>query len=128
MNRFEMLNGRKLSGSLLVISTVMSSIFLAETKVGMREAVRPTWLASNCTASLFSTLSTFHTTASALNGEPSWNLTPGRSLNVHLVLSASLTFHSVASPAISTLGLFDDERSHMVSASYIVSPAKRLPS
>src|SRR6202007_1284797 len=79
-------------------------------------------------ASLFRTLSTFHTTASAVNGEPSWNLTPGRSLNVHLVLSASLTFHSVASPGISTLGLSDDERSHIVSASYIVSPVKRLPS
>src|ERR1700745_3379930 len=124
MKRLVRLIGKKLSGSLVVISTVMSSIFLAETSVGMREAVRPTWLASNCTASLFSTLSTFHTTASALNGEPSWNLTPGRSLNVHLVLSASLTFHSVASPGISTLGLSDDERSHIVTASYIVSPVK----
>src|SRR5215472_1190415 len=126
MNRLERLIGRKLSGSLVVNSTVKSSIFFAETSVGMREAVSPTWLASNCTASLFSTLSTFHTTASALNGEPSWNLTPGRSLNVHLVLSASLTFHSVASPGISTLGLSADERSHIVSPSYIVRPVKRL--
>src|SRR5215475_2958071 len=128
MNRLETLMGRKLSGSLVVSSTVRSSIFLADTSDGMRDAVRPTWAGSNCAASLFRTLSTVHTTASAVNGEPSWNLTPGRSLNVHFVLSASLTFHSVASPGISTLGLSDDDRSHIVSASYIVSPVKRLPS
>ena len=64
----------------------------------MRDAVTPTWLASNCGASCFSTLSTFQTTASALNGEPSWKVTPGRSLKIHLVLSASSTFHSVARP------------------------------
>ena len=70
----------------------------AEASVGMREAVTPTWLASNCGASCFSTFSTFQTTASALNGEPSWKLTPGRSLKVHFFLSASSTFHSVARP------------------------------
>ena len=71
MNRLVRLIGRKLSGSLVVNSTVMSSILRAETSVGMREAVTPTWLASNCGASCFSTFSTFQTTASALNGEPS---------------------------------------------------------
>ncbi|MGY4316526.1 hypothetical protein ACVWW1_005853 [Bradyrhizobium sp. JR3.5] len=71
MNKLVRLIGRKLSGSLVVSSTVMSSILRAETKVGMREAVTPTWLASYCGASCFSTLSTFQTTASALNGEPS---------------------------------------------------------
>ena len=35
---------------------------------------------------------------------------------------------SVASPGIITLGLSADERSHIVSASYIVRPVKRLPS
>ena len=94
----------------------------------MREAVTPTWLASNCGASCFSTFSTFQTTASALNGEPSWKVTPGRSLKVHFFLSASSTFHSVESPGIITLALSADDRSHIVSASYIVRPVKRLPS
>ncbi|MHC2641172.1 hypothetical protein ACVMHZ_003929 [Bradyrhizobium liaoningense] len=128
MNRLVRLIGRKLSGSLVVSSTVMSSIFFAEASVGMREAVTPTWLASNCGASCFSTFSTFHTTASALNGEPSWNVTPGRSLNTHLVLSASSTFHSVARPGITTLALSAEDRSQPVSASYMVRPVKRLPS
>ena len=128
MNRLVRLIGRKLSGSLVVSSTVMSSILLAEASVGMREAVTPTWLASNCGASCFSTFSTFQTTASALNGEPSWKVTPGRSLKVHFFLSASSTFHSVASPGIITLGLSADDRSHIVSASYMVRPVKRLPS
>ena len=105
MKRLVRLIGRKLSGSLVVSSTVMSSIFFADASVGMRDAVTPTWLASNCGASCFSTFSTFHTTASALNGEPSWKVTPGRSLKIHLVLSASSTFHSVARPGITTLGL-----------------------
>ena len=111
MNRLVRLIGRKLSGSLVVSSTVMSSILLADASVGMREAVTPTWLASNCGASCFSTFSTFHTTASALNGEPSWKVTPGRSLKVHLVLSASSTFHSVARPGITTLALSAEDRS-----------------
>src|SRR6476660_9517553 len=126
MNRLVRLIGRKLSGSLVVSSTVMSSIFFAEASVGMREAVTPTWLGSNCGASLFRTFSTFHTTASALNGEPSWKVTPDRSLKVHLVLSASSTFHSVASPGIITLALSAEERSHIVRVSYIVRPVKRL--
>ena len=71
MNRLVRLIGRKLSGSLVVNSTVRSSTLRAEASVGMREAVTPTWLASNCGASCFSTFSTFQTTASALNGEPS---------------------------------------------------------
>src|SRR5258707_4333872 len=128
MNRLVRLMGRKLSGSLVVNSTVMSSILRAEASVGIREAVTPTWLGSNCGASCLSTFSTFQTTASALNGEPSWNVTPGRSLNVHFFLSASFTAHSVASPGIITLGLSADERSHIVRASYIVRPVKRLPS
>ena len=66
MNRLVRLIGRKLSGSLVVNSTVRSSILRAEANVGMREAVTPTWLASNCGASCFSTFSTFQTTASAL--------------------------------------------------------------
>ncbi len=114
MNRLVRLIGRKLSGSLVVSSTVMSSIFFAEASVGMREAVTPTWLASNCGASCFSTFSTFHTTASALNGEPSWKVTPGRSLKIHLVLSASSTFHSVARPGITTLALSAEDRSQPV--------------
>src|SRR6478672_7684215 len=119
------LMGRELSGSLVVNSTVMSSILRAEASVGIRDAVTPTWLGSNCTASCLSTFSTFQTTASALNSEPSWNFTPRRSLNTHLVLSFGSTFHSVESPGITTLGFSADERSQVVSPSYMVLPVKR---
>jgi len=71
---------------LVISSTVMSSIFFADAKVGMREAVTPTWLASNCGASCFSTFSTFQTTASALNGEPSWKVDAGTQLEGPLLL------------------------------------------
>src|SRR2546430_17222532 len=127
MNRLVRLIGRKLSGSLVINSTVMSSTLRAEASVGMREAVTPTWLGSKCGASCFSTFSTFQTTASALNGEPSWKVTPGRSLNVHFFLSASSTDHSVASPGITTLGLSPDDRSQLVRPPTLVSPAKRCP-
>src|SRR3982074_2006506 len=122
MNRLVRLIGRKLSGSLVVNSTVMSSILRADAKVGMRDAVTPTWLGSNCGASCLSPFSTFQTTASALNGEPSWKLTPGRSLKVHFFLSASSTAHSVARPGIMTLGLSADDRAPHLSAAYKVRP------
>src|SRR3954470_12943724 len=128
MNRLVRLIGKKLSGSLVLNSTVMSSILRAEANVGMRDAVTPTWLGSHFGASCFSPFSTFQTKASALNGEPSWKVTPGRSLKTHFFLSASSTFHSVERPGIITLGLSADERSHIVSASYMVRPVKRLPS
>ena len=117
MKRLVRLIGRNESGSEVVSSTVMSSILRAMRSVGMREAVTPTWLGSKCGAALSRTLWTFHTTASALKLEPSWNLTPGRSLNTHFVLSASSTFHSVATPGISTEASFAFERSHWVSES-----------
>lgn len=120
--------GRKESGSDVVSSTVYSSMARAERNVGMRDAVTPTWLASNCGASSLSTLSTFHTTASALKGDPSWNVTPRRSVNVHLVVSPSLTAHSMARPGMSAEGSSALDRSHIVRASYIVRPVKRLPS
>src|SRR6202795_2888830 len=126
MKRLVRLIGRKLSGSLVVNSTVMSSILRAETKVGMHDAVTPTWLGSNCGASCLRTFSTFQTTASALEGEPSWKVTPGRSVNVHFFLSDSSTFQSVASPGIATLALSAEDRSHIVSASNMVRPVKRL--
>src|SRR3954463_14423815 len=68
MNRLVRLIGRNESGSLVTSSTVMSSIFFAEAKVGMREAVTPTWLASNCGASCFSTFLKVQTTAVAMHG------------------------------------------------------------
>src|ERR1700719_1492873 len=128
MKRLVRLIGRKLSGSVVVNSTVMSSILRAEASVGIRDAVTPTWLGSNCSASCLSTFSTFQTTASALNGEPSWKVTPERSLNVHFFLSVASTAHSVASPGIRTLGLSADDKSHAVKPSYMVRPVKRLPS
>ena len=117
MNRLVRLMGRNASGSLVVSSTVRSSSLRALLSVGMREAVTPTWLASNWGASLSSTLFTFHTTASAFSGAPSWNFTPGRSLKVHLVLSLASTAQLVASAGISTLGASALERSHCVSES-----------
>jgi hypothetical protein len=89
----------------------------AERSVGIREAVTPTWLASKWGAPLSSTFCTFHTTASAVKGEPSWKTTPGRSLNVHFVLSAASAAHSVARPGISTEGASAFDRSQWVSAS-----------
>lgn len=71
MNRFVRLKGRKLSGSDVVSSTVNSSMALAPVRVGMRDAVTPTWLASKWGASSLRTFSTFQTTASALKGLPS---------------------------------------------------------
>ncbi|KAG1449444.1 hypothetical protein G6F57_016628 [Rhizopus arrhizus] len=85
MYRLVRLLGRNESGSDVVSSTVRSSIFRADTSVGIREAVTPTWLGSNCGALLSSTLPTFHTTASALKSDPSWNFTPGRSLKRYRV-------------------------------------------
>jgi hypothetical protein len=117
MNRFVRLIGRNASGSLVVSSTVMSSTLRAVRSVGMREAVTPTWLGSNCGASLSSTFCTFHTTASALKAEPSWNLTPGRSLKTHLVLSLASTAQELASAGTSTLGASAFDRSHCVSES-----------
>ena len=52
INKLVKLIGKNESGSLVVSSTVMSSIFLALLNVGMREAVAPTWLASKCAAAL----------------------------------------------------------------------------
>ena len=60
--------------------------------------------------------------------EPSWNLTPLRSLKTHLVLSAESTLHSVAMPGITTLGLSAEDKSHCVRASNSGMPVKRLPS
>ena len=94
----------------------------------MREAVTPTWAGSYCSASLSSTLPTFQTTASALKALPSWNFTPGRSLNTHLVLSLSFTAQDRARPGISSLGLSALLSSQWVSASYSGMPVKRLPS
>ena len=117
MKRLVRLIGRKASGSVVTSSTVMSSILRALFSVGMREAVTPTWLASNCGASLSSTFWTFQTTASALNAEPSWNLTPGRSLKTHFVLSLASTAPDVATPGMRTLGASALDRSHCVSES-----------
>ena len=128
MNRLVRLIGSSASGAAVVSSTVMSSILRALRRFGMREAVTPTWLGSKCGASCLSTFSTFQTTASASNAEPSWNFTPGRSLKIHLVLSSGATLHSVATPGITTLALSADERSQVVSPSYMVLPVKRLPS
>jgi hypothetical protein len=63
--------GSKASGAAVVSSTVMSSILRALRRLGMRDAVTPTWLGSKCVASCLRTFSTFQTTASALNSEPS---------------------------------------------------------
>ena len=50
----------------------------------------------------FSSLSRFHTTASALKSLPSWNFTPSRRVNTQRVLSPSSTFQQVARPGTST--------------------------
>src|ERR1700693_3952311 len=128
MKRLVRLIGKRLSGCAVVNSTVAGSILRALLKVGIRDAVTPTWLASKFGASLSRTLATFQTTASASKEEPSWNLTPGRSLNTHLVLSVASTAHSVASKGMTTLGFSAEDRSQPVKPSYIVLPVKRFPS
>ncbi len=55
----------------------------------MRERPCADWRWSYCGASFFSSLSKFHTTASAVNSEPSWNFTPSRILNIQRFLLAS---------------------------------------
>jgi hypothetical protein len=117
MKRLVKLMGRKLSGSVVLSSTVRSSILRADRSVGIRETVTPTWSGAKCGAFLLSTFSTFQTIASAFTGDPSWNLAPERSLKTHFVLSGSSTFHSAARPGISTLGLSAEERSQWVKAS-----------
>src|ERR1700730_13028577 len=83
LNRLVRLIGRKLSGSLVINSAVMSSILRAEAKGALRAAVTPTWRGANWGASGLSPVPACQPTGSALNGEPSWNVTPGRSLKVH---------------------------------------------
>ena len=60
--------------------------------------------ASNCGDLSSSTLSRFQTTASALKSEPSWNLTPLRSVKRQTFVSFGSTFHSVARPGTSLPG------------------------
>ena len=63
-------------GPLVVNSTVRSSIFF-----GMPDALA---YARSCDVSERAR-SKLNTTSSAVNGVPSWNLTPGRSLKRHVV-------------------------------------------
>ncbi len=86
-----MLSGRKASGCEVTSSTVYSSITLAERSVGIREVVAPTWSGAKCGAWSFRTFSTFQTTAAALKGDPSWKVTPSRSVKVQRVGSSGLT-------------------------------------
>ena len=76
--------------------------------------VRPwaDWRWSNCGESGLRILSRFHTTDVASKALPSWNLTFGRSLKVHLVLSFGSTLQAVARPGTSVEGLSAWDRSH----------------
>jgi hypothetical protein len=84
--------------------------------------VRPCadWRGSNCGLSDFRSLSRFHTTALASKAEPSWKVTPGRSVKIQRVLSAGSTFHEVARPGTRSEALSDRLRSQLMSASYTV--------
>jgi hypothetical protein len=72
---------------------------------GRRGRTWADWRLSKCGASSFSTLSRFQITASASKAEPSWNLTPGRSVKRQRVLSDSSTVQEVAKPGTSLPGL-----------------------
>jgi hypothetical protein len=128
MKRFVRFSGRKLSGCEVVSSTVRSSMARADTSVGIRDLVAPTWSGAKCGALSSMTFCTFQTTASALKGEPSWKVTPSRRVKVHFVVSSAFTAQEVARPGMMTLGSVSDDRSQCVRASYIGMPVKRLPS
>jgi hypothetical protein len=55
-------------------------------------------------------------------------LDAGTQLEGPLLLVGPSTFHSVASAGIITLAFSAEDRSHIVSPSYMVRPVKRLPS
>ena len=78
-----------------------------------REAIRALY----CGESLSNSRSKFHSTASASKSEPSWNFTPLRSRNVHLVLSASLTSQPSASPGMRPDASSAELMSQLMSAS-----------
>jgi hypothetical protein len=77
---------------------------------------------SNCGAWAFSTLSKFHTTAAASRVEPSWNFTPGRSLNVQFRRSTGSASQLTATPGISLPGRSEMFISQATNGSYRVRP------
>src|ERR1700675_1578859 len=81
-----------------MISSVASSIARYDPTAGMRERPCADWRGSYCGDLSLSSFSRFHATDCAPKALPSWKVTPGRILNVHLVLSAASTHHEVARP------------------------------
>jgi len=75
----------------VVNSTVMSSILRAETKVGMRDAVTPTWLGSNCGASCLR-LFDVPDHGVGIEGRAVMEVTPDAALNVHFFFRNQSTF------------------------------------
>ena len=82
-----------------------------------RKLTWPEPYGSKCGASFFLIDSYEKTTASALNGLPSWNVTPLRSLNTHLVGWSLRTSHDSASPGTSGASRSPRVRSHAMSGS-----------
>ena len=72
---------------------------------------------SKCGASFFLMDSNEKTTASALKGLPSWNVTPLRSLNTHFVGWSLRTSHDSARPGTSGASRSPRVRSHAISGS-----------
>ncbi len=72
---------------------------------------------SKCGASFFLIDSNEKTTASALNGLPSWKVTPFRSLNTHFVGASLRGSHDSASPGTSGARRSPRVRSQAISGS-----------
>ena len=87
--------GRTPSGSAVMMRTVVSSTFSAP----VSEPKKPS-LSVLASATSLTMRFTVATTESALNGVPSWNVTPSRSLNSQVV-SSTCVGSSVARPGCS---------------------------
>src|SRR5688572_3654455 len=96
---------------------VESSSLRHDLRDRMRPATCVCCLGSYCGALLLKSLSKFQIAASAFQSEPSWNLTPLLSLNTHLVLSLSSTFHSLARPGVSVGGALASSNRQLMSES-----------
>ncbi|MCY1232575.1 hypothetical protein D3C71_1164080 [compost metagenome] len=93
IKRFVRLFGKIRFGPLVLTCTVSASTFFTSATDDSSDLSAELGACARCSE---------NTTSSAVSSAPSWNLTPGRSLNSHTVGSA-VSFHEVASAGCSLL-------------------------